>query len=65
MDFGIAALATAQANMETGQELGVGMIRRALDQTEMLGAQIAQMMQEMTAMTAQMTGEGMNINLLV
>lgn len=65
MDFGLAAIATSQANIETAQDLGVGMVRRALDQTEMIGAQIVQMMQEMTQMTAQMTGEGMNINLSV
>ncbi|MCL2223374.1 MAG: putative motility protein [Defluviitaleaceae bacterium] len=62
MDFGMVAIATSQSNMEVNQEMGIGMIRRALDHTEQMGAQIVQMMQEMTV---QMTGEGGNVNLSV
>ncbi|MCL1862041.1 MAG: YjfB family protein [Defluviitaleaceae bacterium] len=60
MDLGIPAMATSMANMETSQELNIGMMRRAIDQTAMVGEQLIQMME---SMTAQMTGAGMNINI--
>ncbi|MCL2199197.1 MAG: YjfB family protein [Defluviitaleaceae bacterium] len=60
MDFGIPAIATSMANMETSQELNIGMMRRAIDQTAMVGEQLMQMME---SMTAQMTGAGNNINI--
>jgi hypothetical protein len=59
MDFGIASVATSLANMETAQEISMGTMRRAIEQTEMIGEQLVQMMQAM----AQITGEGLNVNL--
>ena len=61
MDLGIPAIATSMANMETSQEMAIGTVRRAIGHTEMVGEAIAMMMESM----AQITGEGMNVNVTV
>ena len=45
MDF--AAVATAQTNMQTAQTMQIGSVRRAIDQTEMVGEALVNMMQSM------------------
>jgi hypothetical protein len=44
MDFGIPAIATQMANMDTAQTMTVGSMRRGLRQMEQLSAALVQMM---------------------
>jgi len=47
MDFGLPAIATFMANKETAQTMSIGSVRRGIDQVEMVGEALVQMMQSM------------------
>lgn len=59
MDIAEASMNLASA--DTLRSFGFGMMRKSMDQMEQLGAQMAQMMQQMSAVT----GEGINIDIRV
>ncbi|MCL2015938.1 MAG: YjfB family protein [Defluviitaleaceae bacterium] len=43
MDMGLVSLATQMSHANTMREVGVGMVGKALDQMELLGEQLAMM----------------------
>ena len=62
MDFGLPAIATYMANRETVQTMGIGAVRRGIDQVEQVGEALVQMMQNMQVMP-QGSESGSRINL--
>ncbi|MCL2839536.1 MAG: hypothetical protein FWE05_02095 [Defluviitaleaceae bacterium] len=66
MDFGLPAVATTMANMETAQTMSIGSVRRGLDQIEQVGAALMDMMQNMQVPLMPAGSEsGSRVNMLV
>jgi len=64
MDLGLARLSMSMAQLDTAQSLGVGMIRRGIDQVEQTGEQLVQMMQAMQVAQVPQGSAGGTINIL-